>query len=48
MRYTAVCRNCPLQVSVENQAALDELIDALDESDACRGGRHSLRQVLPP
>lgn len=48
MRYTAVCRNCELQVSVENQDALDELIDRLDGSDACRGGEHSLRQVLPP
>jgi hypothetical protein len=29
MRYTAVCRRCELQVSVDNQAALDEVtVDA--------------------
>lgn len=48
MRYSATCRRCDLQVSTENQPALDEVMDALEGAD-CRDERgHELRQVLPP
>lgn len=49
MRYTATCRRCSLQVGTENQAALDELVDALQGAGGCEDDRgHDLRQILPP
>lgn len=47
--YIAGCP-CGLSIAVENQAALDELLTALDgETDGCyRADGHDLLQVSPP
>lgn len=48
-RYSAICRHCSLEVVVQNQDALDEVIDTLDGSSACRNaeGGHDMKQVFP-
>ena len=48
MRYSANCSRCNLQVSVDDQAALDEVIERLDGGEACASPLgHELSQVLP-
>lgn len=49
MRYVATCRFCDLQVAVDNQPALELVIDRLEQTNGCTLDRgHQLRQVMPP
>jgi len=49
MRYSAACSRCDLQVGVDNQEALDEMIERLDGGEACTSPLgHDLSQVFPP
>lgn len=46
--YVAQCRNCHLEVTVDNKDSLDRAISALDGVGECWDGRgHDLVQVSP-
>lgn len=48
LAHSAVCLYCSLQVSTENEEALQEVIDVLDGTNNCEGpDGHELRPIFP-